>query len=112
LNHTYNDNINGVPLNHLTGIAVDISVLLRFHFLQKVVYKQIEPIFPSDTVEASGRIVGISEHCGHALTWKNLTIDTYKVITRSVLRPANKDEANLHAELLCGEDISVPILHS
>jgi hypothetical protein len=36
MNHTYNDNINGVPLNHLTGTTIDISVLLRFHFWQKM----------------------------------------------------------------------------
>jgi hypothetical protein len=50
-----------VYLNHLTGITVDISVLLRFHFWKKLYYKQIiDPGFPSKSVEACGHIVGIS----------------------------------------------------
>jgi hypothetical protein len=63
-------------------------------------------------VEACGQNVGISEHCGYALTWNILSIDTNKVIKHSVLRPADKDDRNLRAELLCGEDDNVPILHS
>jgi hypothetical protein len=95
------------------GITVDISVLLRFHFWQKVYYKQIEPGFPSESVEACGHIVGISEHCGHALTYKVLTADTDKVINRSVLRPADSNDCNLRAELISGEDTNTaPIIHS
>jgi predicted Rdx family selenoprotein len=60
LNHTYNDNISVVLLNQLTGTIVSISVLLRFHFRYKVYYKQIEPGFPSESVEACYHIVGIS----------------------------------------------------
>ena len=76
LYHTYNSSIEDVPLNRLTGSTVDISVLLKFFFWQRVYYKKVEPSFPSDSSEASGHIVGISEHCGHALTWKILTDDT------------------------------------
>jgi hypothetical protein len=112
LNHTYNDNIKGVPLTILTGIDVDISALLRFHFWQKVYYKKMDPGFPSDSAESYGHIVGISEHCGHALTWKVLTGDTEKIINRSVIRPFNSADPNLRAELLCGEEDSFPILHS
>jgi hypothetical protein len=32
LNHTFNTNINNAQLNQLTGITVDSSVLIRFHF--------------------------------------------------------------------------------
>ena len=71
LNHTYNDNIQGVPLQHLTGDTPDISVLLRFHFWQKVYYKKVDGHFPSDSVEDVGHIVGISDDCGHALTYNN-----------------------------------------
>ena len=52
LNHTYNENINGVPLQRLNGDTPDISVLLRFHFWQKVYYKKVDGHFPSDSVEA------------------------------------------------------------
>jgi hypothetical protein len=44
LNHTYSDNIKGVPLNCLTGLTVDISALLRFHFWQKVYYKMLTAV--------------------------------------------------------------------
>jgi hypothetical protein len=84
LNHTYNGNIRGVPLNHLTGVTVDISALLRFHFWQKVYYKKVDNGFPSDSGESMGHIVGISEHCGHSLTWKVLTSDTTHIINRSI----------------------------
>jgi hypothetical protein len=40
LNHTYNESIKGVPMQRLTGDTPAISVLLRFHFWQKVYYKQ------------------------------------------------------------------------
>jgi hypothetical protein len=112
LNHTYNDNIKGVPLSHLTGVTVDISVLLRFHFWQKVYYKKSESSFPSDSVESCGHIVGISEHCGPALTWKILTQDTQHVIHRSLVRPTEGSDPNLRAELLCGEENVDPIVKS
>jgi hypothetical protein len=115
LNHTYNDNIHGVPLQHLTGDTPDISVLLRFHFWQKVYYKKVDGHFPSDSVEDFGHIVGISDHCGHALTYKVLNPSTLKVIHRSLLRPANTLDPNLRAELLGGEkneDVTNPVIHS
>jgi hypothetical protein len=66
-------------------------------------------------VEACGNIVGISEKCGHALTWRVLTSETNKVINCSVLRPANLDDGSLCAEteLLSGKDANTaPIIHS
>jgi hypothetical protein len=113
LNHTYNSIINGVPLNHLTGTTVDISVMLRFHFWQRVYYNQIDPGFRSESVEACSHIVGISDHCGHAMTSRVLTAETNKVISRSVLRPAYLNDCNLCAELFSGEDTNtIPIFHS
>ena len=73
LNHTYNLTTHGVSLNHLTGVTVDISPLLRFHFWQKVYFLREESHFPSESREGAVYIVGISEHCDHALTWKILT---------------------------------------
>ena len=103
LNHTYNMTTKGVPLTHLTGTTVDISPLLRFHFWQKVYYKAIDPAFPSDSPEAMGHIVGISEHCGHMMTWKILTCDTQKIIFRSLVRPFSADDPNIRADMLGGE---------
>jgi hypothetical protein len=69
LNHRFNTSINNVQLNKLTGNTVDISVLLRFQFWEKVYYKSIaKSKFPLHSTEKVGNIVGISENCGHALT--------------------------------------------
>jgi hypothetical protein len=112
LNHTYNGNIHGVPLNHLTGMTVDISALLRFHFWQKVYYKSIDCGFPSDSVESMGHIVGVSEHCGHALTWKILTSDTNHILNRSVVRPYDPNNPNFRADLIGGEIIQDDVIKS
>ena len=112
LNHTYNSTINSVPLQLLTGTTVDISALLRFHFWQKVYFKQVDSGFPSQSTEAVGHIVGISEHCGHALTWKVLHLKTNKVLFRSLVRPFTEDDPNLRADLCGGEDDGDPIIKS
>ena len=103
LNHSYNITTGGVPLTQLTGSTVDISALLRFYFWQKVYYKAVDVDFPSDSPEAVGHIVGISEHCGHALTWKILTVDSNSIIFRSLVRPFSPDDPNLRADMLGGE---------
>ena len=105
LNHTYNMNIQGVPLTKLSGVTVDISPLLRFYFWQKVYYKHMESGFPSESKEGLGNIVGISEHCGHALTWKVLTSDTQSIIYRSLVRPVTSDDPNLRASMFRGEEL-------
>jgi hypothetical protein len=64
--------IEAVLLAKLLGSTVDISPLLRFHFWECVYYHQSETSFPSDSKEGLGNIIGISEHCGHALTYKVL----------------------------------------
>jgi Reverse transcriptase (RNA-dependent DNA polymerase) len=115
LNHTYNSSIDGVPLQKLHGSTVDISVLLKFFFWQKVLYKKVDSGFPSESTEAIGHIVGISEHCGHALTWKILTADTQRIIYRSLVRPYSDQDPNLRAVMTGGEtddaDV-VPIIKS
>ena len=50
-----------------------------------------------------GYIVGISEHCGNALTWKVLTCDTQRIISRSIIRPFDSVNANIRADSLDGE---------
>ena len=98
----------------MNGHIPDISVLLCFHFWQKVYYKKVDGHFPSDTVEAIGHIVGISDHCGHALTYKVFNPSTMKVINRSLIRPADSSDSNLRVESLGGEneDAITPVIHS
>jgi hypothetical protein len=60
---------------------------------------------PSKSPEEVGLIVGISEHCGHALTWKVLTLDTNVVIYRSLVRPFTSADCTLCAELIGGEEL-------
>ena len=76
------------PIETLTGTTPDISVLLRFHFYEKVYYKTQEPSFPSDSPESLGHMVGIAEHVGHAMTYKVLDPATNSVLYRSELRTA------------------------
>jgi hypothetical protein len=95
--------IDTVPFTKLLGSTVDISPLPHFHFWERVYYHQSEISFPSDSKEGLGNIVGIPEHCGHALTYKVLTADTGHVIYRSLLRPVTTSDANLRASMFVGE---------
>jgi hypothetical protein len=54
--------------------------------------------------EPFGNIVGISENCGHALTWKILTCDTQHIIYRSLARPALPEDAKLRVGMFDGEE--------
>jgi hypothetical protein len=92
-----------VPLTKLLGSTVDISPLFHFHFWERVYYHQSETSFPSDSKEVLGNIVGISEHCSHALMYNVLTADTGHVIYRSLLCPVTTDNANLRASMFVGE---------
>jgi hypothetical protein len=64
----------------------------------------VDTDFPSKSREAVGHIVGISEHCGHAMTWKILTIDTKRIIYRSLVRAVSLSDASLRADMFDGED--------
>ena len=88
MNNIWCDSINGVPLRECTGSTNDISPLLYFDFWEPVYYYDDDSDFPSESKELRGRWVGISEHCGHTLTFKILTDDTRKVIHRSNIRTA------------------------
>ena len=108
LNRTYHKAIDNVPLNLLTGSTVDISVLLRFCFWEQVYFRHYDHAFPSSTKEGLGRIIGISEHVGHALTWQVLHEDTQKVLWRSRLRPVSDSDPNLRAGPTSGEHSDPP----
>ena len=108
LNRTYCPETKQVPLNFLLGTTVDISMILRFHFWQKVYYAKHENGFPSESKEGVGRIVGISENVGNALTWMVLTDETQKVIYRSQVRPFDASNTNLRAESMLGGEEGPP----
>ena len=50
--------------------------------------------FPSESEERAGYWVGFGEHCGDAMTHKNLDHDTEKVIYRSAVRPKKSSTPN------------------
>ena len=52
------------PLEALTGITPDISMVYRLKFWDKIYYKAIDSSFPSDSNELSGHFVGFSENVG------------------------------------------------
>ena len=108
VNHTYNATINDVPMNRLTGSTCDTSVLLRFYFWQRVYYLHPTTSYPSQLVEGSGRIVGISEHVGNALTYMVLSDSSQKILHRSGIRPYSSEDANLRASLFDGDDDESP----
>ena len=95
-NHSAVKSLNWkTPISVLTGTTPDISVLLRFAFYELVYYKNDEPSFPSESTESLGRIVGIAEHVGHALTYKILNPSTNNIIFRSEVRSAEQtDDVN------------------
>jgi hypothetical protein len=62
-----------------------------------------ESSFPSESKEALGHVVGISEHCGHALTYKVLSSESDVIIYQSLLHPATTDDANVRACMPGGE---------
>ena len=114
LNHTASAVLDWrTPLERLTGTTPDISPLLRFYWWQPVYYKLDDSDFPSDTREKSGRFVGIAEHVGHAMTYKILTDDTHKIISRSNVRPADDPlTPNLRLDLLDGERSDIDVIKS
>jgi hypothetical protein len=72
-------------------------------FLGMRILPQVRNFFPSDSKKGLGNVIGVSEHCGHALTYKVLTADTGHVIYRSLLHPANTDDVNLRASMFAGD---------
>ena len=89
---------NRTPTEVACGYIPDVSAFLHFRWWEPVYYLDDDGHFPSKTKEKRGRWVGISEHCGDALTWLILTDDTEKVIPRSVVRTAvDNNNPNLRA---------------
>ena len=109
-------NANGaIPQSLVTGQVTDISPFLSFHFWQEVFFE--EP----DKSERLGRWVGVAPKQGDFLTYKVLTSDTKRVVTRSNVRPAkdplfpNRRERQRNGPILNddpGEVKDGPVLYS
>ena len=112
LNNVWNNTIQGVPIQRLTGSTNDISPILQFYWWQDVYYAVDDSAFPSESKEARGKWVGIAEHVGHDMTYKILTDDTRKIIFRSNVRAATKDAPNYRLDPLCGEEVAKPIIRT
>jgi hypothetical protein len=98
LNHLSSDALGGLtPIEIATGQRPDISALLQYRWFEPVLYP-VEHSFASDSPEKSRCWVGVAENQGDALTYRILTDDTQKVITRSAVCTAlDPTNPNLHA---------------
>ena len=63
-----------------TGQPVDISLITRLTFWERVLYCDGGEPFPSDSREETGRFVGIAPNVGHVMTYLILTDDIQKVV--------------------------------
>jgi hypothetical protein len=85
------------PFEKATGQKPDISALLAFRWWEPVYYAA-EATYPN-TKERLGRMVGIAEHQGDAMTWLILDNETTQVLCRSAVRSAlDPHNPNLRAE--------------
>ena len=114
LNNTAHPSLKwNTPLFTLTGQRNDISMLLCFVWYQPVYYKSYEDSFPSDSREARGRFVGISENVGHRMTFKILTDDTQQVIYRSEVRSAlDHQHTNLRIDTIFDGEVAQEFIKS
>ena len=72
----------------LTGNTVDISMLLRFHWYERVYFCTEDAPFPSTSKECAGYFVGFNDQFGYQLTFVILCDETKSIIYRSEVRSA------------------------
>ena len=72
----------------LTGNTVDISMLLRFHWYERVYFRTEDAPFPSTSKETAGHFVGFNDHVGHQLTFAILCDETKRIVYCSEVRSA------------------------
>ena len=86
------------PIFAATGQLADISSITTFQWLEPVYYRldDSQYQFPSTSREHHGYFVGISEHVGHAMTFKIWNPDTGAIMDRSNVKSALNGE-NLRA---------------
>ena len=98
------------PIQALTGQTPDISIILPFKFYKQVYFATADKLsyntkvnFPVDASEDKGRFVGFGENVGDAMTFKILTDKTKRVIYRSLVRLALRNDVNVRIESTYGE---------
>jgi hypothetical protein len=83
---------NGMtPKQFRTGVTTDISPWLQFQFWQAILYLDNESSWPSSK-ERAGYWLGVSENIGDFLTYWILDDQTKQVLSRSVVRPYNRNK--------------------
>ena len=93
MNRTSLASLNDLPpLSVAYGGVTDISPMLHFHFWQPVFFEHYDKTFPSSSPERLGRVVGIAEDCGDALTYLVLDDLTGKAVPRSNIRAASSSD--------------------
>jgi hypothetical protein len=85
------------PLEVATGQQPDISAILAFHWYQPVYFRSTKVSYPSHTQERSGRMVGIADHQGDALTFLIMDDITHRIVPRSELRAHDPLLPNIRA---------------
>ena len=113
LNHLASPTLQGIcPVQALHGTTPDVSFMLHFSFYEPVYYRidSSEPDlnFPSSSNEKKGYSVSFAGNQGDSLTWRILTEDTQKIITRSGVRSALRTTANQHLASPSGEGTTLP----
>ena len=73
----------------LTGNTVDISMLLKFHWYERVYFCDEAAPFPSSSPECAGHFVGFNDHVGHQLTFAILCDNTKKIVYHSEVHSAD-----------------------
>ena len=108
MNHMASAKLNDQsPLEVLTGVVPDISMITRFYFWEPVYYALNDSDYENGT-EATGRFVGFAENVGHALCYKILDDKTQKILYRSRVRSALFDgQWNVKAELETAEHTKI-----
>jgi hypothetical protein len=113
LNNTSSKALSGaVPIQVLTGSTNDISPLLQFRWYEPVYFLVDDSPFPSNSRGKRGYFVGITDHVGHAMTFKVRTDDTHKIIYCSNIRSADDSKTcNLRLDPI-NDDISSLVICS
>jgi hypothetical protein len=113
LNNVAASGTGAVPIQVLTGSTNDISPLLYFRWYEPIYYKLDDSDFPLDSREKCSRLFGVVEHVGHAMTFKILTNDTWKIIYHSNIHSAlDPKSRNLRMDPLNDDPILDPIIKS
>jgi hypothetical protein len=73
-------------------------------FWEEVYYSKVEPSFPSDTTEEKGNFVGFGETVGDAMTFKVLTTESKKILYRSNVRSAEKNDGKHNKRIMSNSD--------